>query len=561
MRLNWPPSTYRLIFRLYGAALLLVTVVLVSFSLASYRSSVAPLTLAVVFMALVAGEHIKFGIAGLVYTLAVPPQIAACLLLPPPDALILSFASILILELISRRAWDKKVFNIAHTCVNVGVGNLVFAYLAPIGPGASPLTALTHPLATLLLISTFLLCDTPLVQIGLWCIHAGKHRITIHTLWEGILPELAAIPIGLLTAIMYQLAPPAALLLVVPLILLIAAFSTADRYVQEQKARVAADARAEEQGLRAALLEEVAHFGHAVSLKDSTALLDAITKAVAVVSGATSVEVQVAAHAGVPATRASICTMVGLDMERVILPELHELTDGECGTVGTITLRGRPQESNSTRDAVLTILLGQATLALANEALHQDAMHRATTDVLTGLHNRAGGLTHINRLIAQTRRSGTALSLIQIDLDGFKGINDTWGHGAGDAALIAVATALRATSRASDTPIRLGGDEFLIVLADTDLTDGHEVAARLCMTLNPLRFDYMDRTLTVGASVGIVTWEVAMRDDDLLRAADEAAYAAKKQGKGCVATIKDAHALVNVGVPPRDVQPLASVYP
>ena len=88
-------------------------------------------------------------------------------------------------------------------------------------------------------------------------------------------------------------------------------------------------------------------------------------------------------------------------------------TDSEHNIVGTVTLWGRARESNPTRDAVLAILLGQGTLTLENEALHRDTLHRATTDVLTSLSNRAGGLAHINRLIAQARRSGSALSLIQ----------------------------------------------------------------------------------------------------------------------------------------------------
>jgi len=326
---------------------------------------------------------------------------------------------------------------------------------------------------------------------------------------------------------------------------------------RRRAARAAANVRAEEQERRARLLEEVARFGQATSLTDTSALLAAIAQAVATVSGTASVEVWVAAHAGAPAASASSHAADAADGARMAPSETHELTGGEQGTVGTITLRGRPQESDPTRDAVLAILLGQVALALANDVLHRDAIHGATTDALTTLHNRAGGLAHIHRLIPQARRSGAALSLLQLDLDGFKAINDTWGHEAGDAALVAVAGALRATCRTSDVPIRLGGDEVLVVLADTDLTAGREVAHRLCTALNPLRFDYMGRTLTVGASLGVVAWEIGMDDDDLLRAADEAAYAAKKQGKGRVATSADALALVGVGVPVRDRRSIA----
>lgn len=559
MRLTWTPRADRLPFRLYVAGLSLIGVALFLFSFSATRDTATLATFVVVSVALVGGEYIGFPIAGVHHTLAAPAQIAACVLLPPSGALALSVLSVLIIHFLRppKRAWDVRAFNLAHTAISVGASGIAYAHVARVGAAAAATDTLTHPLATMLLIATFLACDGPLLHIGLWCLHRGAYRVTLHILWEGILPEFAALPIGLLAAILYQVAPPATLFLVVPLILLTIAFKASDRYVREQTARAAADMRAEEQKRRARLLEEVARFGQAASLTDTGALLTAIARAVATVSGAASVEVRVAAHAGAPAASASSHVADAVNGTCMAPSETHELTSGEQGPVSTITLRGRPQKSDPTRDAVLAILLGQVALALANDALHRDAIHRATTDALTTLHNRAGGLAHLQRLIAQARRSGAALSLLQLDLDGFKAINDTWGHEAGDAALVAVASVLRATCRTSDVPIRLGGDEFLVVLADTDLTAGREVAHRLCMALNPLRFDYMSRTLTVGASLGVVAWEVGMGDEGLLRAADEAAYAAKKQGKGRVATSADALALVGVSVSVRDRRPIA----
>ncbi len=565
MRSRRTPHTDRLPFRLYVAGLTLIGVALFLLSFSATRDTATLATVVVVSVALVGGEYIGFLIAGVRHTLAAPAQIAACVLLPPSGALALSVLSVLIIRTLqpskqpSKRAWDVRAFNLAHTAITVGASGIAYAHVARVGAEAAATDTLTHPLATLLLITTFLTCDGPLLHIGLWCLRRGTHHITLHILWEGVLPEFAALPIGLLAAILYQVAPPATLLLVVPLILQTIAFKASDRYIREQTARVAADVRAEEQERRARLLEEVAHFGQVASLTDTGALLAAIAGAVATVSGAASVEVRVEAHAGVPAASASSHAADDAAGARTAPSETHELTGGEHGPVGTITLRGRPQESDPTRDTVLAILLGQVALALANDALHRDALHRATTDALTTLHNRAGGLAHIQRLIAQARRSGAALSLLQLDLDGFKAINDTWGHEAGDAALVAVAGTLRATCRTSDVPIRLGGDEFLVVLADTDLTAGREIAQRLCTALNPLRFDYMSRTLIVGASLGVVAWEVGMDDDVLLRAADEAAYAAKKQGKGRVSTSTDAHALVGMGVPVRDPRSIADI--
>ncbi len=441
MRSRWTPRTDRLPFRLYVAGLTLVGVALFLFSFFATRDTATLATFVVVSVALVGGEYIGFLIADVYHTLAAPAQIAACVLLPPPGALALSVLSVLITQFLRppKRAWDARAFNLAHTAINVGASGIVYAHLARVGAAASATDTLTHPLATVLLIATFLVCDAPLLHIALWCLHRGTYRVTPHTLWEDNLPELAALPIGLLAAILYQIAPPAALLLVVPLVLLAITFKGSDRYVREQTARAAADVRAEEQERRARLLEEVARFGQAANLTDTGALLAAVARAVATVSGAANVEVRVAAHAGVPAASAVWPDADAADGARMAPSETHELTGGEQGPIGAITLRGRPQESDPTRDAVLAILLGQVALALANDALHRDALHRATTDALTGLHNRAGGLAHIQRLIAQARRSGAALSLLQLDLDGFKAINDTCGHEAGDMALVAVA--------------------------------------------------------------------------------------------------------------------------
>lgn len=555
MRSKWPPHTYHVIFRLYVAAMTAAVIVIFSISFTIQHGLVAPLTLMAVGLALVGGEHIKFKIGGTVNSLAAPAQIAACVLLPPPDALALSVMSVSIAQLMARRTWSKRVFNIAHTGVILGLSSAAFAHFAPVGPEASPLTVLTHPLATILLIFIYLICDIPLVHAGLWCVRQGAHRVTAHVLWEGLLPELAAIPIGLLAAIMYQLAPPATLLLVGPLVLLSAAFAASDRYVREQTASIAADARAEEQARRAAFLQEVAHFGPAASLTDPAGLVRAIARSVAVISGASSVEVHAAVLAGTPPARIGGPSIAARHADNTAQPERRNLLDSEHRALGTVTLWGQSLDDDPTRDAALTILLGHATLALANMALHQDVARRATTDTLTDLDNRAGGLAHLHRSIARAERARAHLSLLQIDMDRFKEINDIWGHAAGDAALVAVAAALRALSRDGDVPIRLGGDEFLIVLADTDLVDAHEVADRLCATLNPLRFEYLGRTHEIGASIGVATWGVGMDDTDLLRVVDEAAYAAKKMGKGCVATIEQARILSDVPVPTRDARP------
>ena len=134
--------------------------------------------------------------------------------------------------------------------------------------------------------------------------------------------------------------------------------------------------------------------------------------------------------------------------------------------------------------------------------------------------------------LAERSRPGSVAALF-LDLDDFKTINDTLGHGAGDEALVAVADRVRSALRGSDLAARLGGDEFGILLRDLpDESGAIEVAERLLTTLNePLLI--ADVAVDAGASIGIATDSPSMRTvDDLLGDADIAMYRAKAQGKG-----------------------------
>lgn len=156
------------------------------------------------------------------------------------------------------------------------------------------------------------------------------------------------------------------------------------------------------------------------------------------------------------------------------------------------------------------------------------------TDPLTGLYNRAGFHGALVRALGDAGRSESGCAVLYVDLDGFKQINDTLGHDAGDLALVRVAELLRASIRSEDAAARLGGDEFAIVaLGAHDADEAGRIARRILDGVAAIRMSEQPR-LRLGASVGgcLVAPGERPSPDDVLRAADEAMFVAKRHGKG-----------------------------
>ena len=160
--------------------------------------------------------------------------------------------------------------------------------------------------------------------------------------------------------------------------------------------------------------------------------------------------------------------------------------------------------------------------------LEQQVSHDAYHDALTGL----GNLARARALLHAVADSGAHATAVLVDLDGFKSVNDTYGHAQGDALLCAVADRLRDCVRADDEVVRIGGDEFLLVLTgDGTRADGDVVARRV---LDALRAPVVVAgwPMSVGASLGLARSSTAVTPDELLRNADLAMYAAKAAGRG-----------------------------
>ncbi len=159
--------------------------------------------------------------------------------------------------------------------------------------------------------------------------------------------------------------------------------------------------------------------------------------------------------------------------------------------------------------------------------------HQATHDALTGLTNRWLFNEYLRQAIALAQRDGRRVALLLLDLDGFKTVNDTFGHAVGDKLLVDVARSLAAHVRASDVVARIGGDEFVVLLREVDaLSDAVMVANKLIAALaSPRSLDGI--RIQTGCSLGIAMYPGAAQEPEaLVHCADLAMYYAKAQGRG-----------------------------
>lgn len=217
------------------------------------------------------------------------------------------------------------------------------------------------------------------------------------------------------------------------------------------------------------------------------------------------------------------------------------LADGELNHP-ILSQQNAGQLGASLQDAVHAL----ATSMQEREEFRRLMTHEATHDGLTGITNRKASLAQLNRGLARTQRSGATLAVLFVDLDGFKAVNDTHGHRAGDTVLRTIAQRMVNTVRASDQVGRLGGDEFVVIAEPVeDVADAIELAERLLAAIaEPIQCDGV--LLDVSASVGIsMSDEVASTTtsppdgNDLLRDADLAVYKAKSEGRSRIELCDD----------------------
>jgi len=188
---------------------------------------------------------------------------------------------------------------------------------------------------------------------------------------------------------------------------------------------------------------------------------------------------------------------------------------------------------------IVNIVLGFAQtimlIVITSHRLQMDLQQQATHDPLTNIFNRRALKTLAERDIARSNRRGTLISVLMIDADHFKKINDAFGHAVGDAVLVAIAKKIQCGLRTEDVLARFGGEEFLVMLPDTSLKHACEVADRIRIAVSNIALPVLPDGHRFTVSIGVAERRgVQQSFDELVEMADQALYQAKKNGRNKV---------------------------
>jgi diguanylate cyclase (GGDEF)-like protein len=196
-------------------------------------------------------------------------------------------------------------------------------------------------------------------------------------------------------------------------------------------------------------------------------------------------------------------------------------------SVGALFLE--PDADSIVDVTVMRAAADRVALSLATRRVLETAQRQATTDGLTGLHNRHFLGEQLKLMHSLAVRHAQPYSVLAIDVDGLKNVNDTFGHEQGDLALRGFANTLKKTLRASDVSVRTGGDEFLILMPQSALEEARIAAERVREAVELQ--GRADPKIAITVSVGVSTWRPGRSAEQVLEAADSMLYAAKRAGK------------------------------
>lgn len=206
-----------------------------------------------------------------------------------------------------------------------------------------------------------------------------------------------------------------------------------------------------------------------------------------------------------------------------------------CGQTRAYFYCGLARKLKQHRRELLTVLLQALGIAITNYLERKRLENAALIDPLTHCYNRRAFQDVLMQAIARAERYRTDLSLVMLDIDYFKQINDRYGHPSGDAVLKAVAKTLQAAIRKSDYLARYGGEEFVLVLPETRFSKAIDLAERLRRILEQVSVQCGGGAISVTASFGVAAFKGGMQAEELLHKADEMLYEAKRQGRNRVA--------------------------
>jgi diguanylate cyclase (GGDEF)-like protein len=188
-----------------------------------------------------------------------------------------------------------------------------------------------------------------------------------------------------------------------------------------------------------------------------------------------------------------------------------------------------------TNRGMAALVLYSLCFLVYRNSLSADVLRRlATTDPLTGAFNRRHFMELMTREQRRADRYGTIYSVLMIDIDHFKRVNDTYGHQVGDLAIQAMANACHKMMRPTDIVARYGGEEFIVTLTHTDLQGAIKVAERLRQSVSEIVLQTEQAPLSFTISIGVSTYVKPSKLDQIIGAADQALYAAKEGGRNRV---------------------------
>jgi diguanylate cyclase (GGDEF)-like protein len=421
---------------------------------------------------------------------------------------------------------ERVVTGVADAWYAVGAALVVMAAGTPpaeLGQWAVPLLALVAQCATDLLTATIR------EWLGRGIAPAAQVRVvlTVYAI------DACLTPVGFLVA-MAAAGPEYAFVLILPLLALLAALA-ADRAARIREAVDRLDQLTEEHGR----LDRAIHrIGEAFGSKlDRAALIDIGVRTAVEALGA---DFGRATAAGVDATGPVVEAMTAAELASLQTGALRVARHGDHVAIAqrltgseVLVVGRRGPAFTQEEQALFGYLARQTALAIENVALHDQLRRQATVDELTGLANHRRFQEALQQEAQRTSRSGRPTGLVLVDIDGFKAINDTYGHQFGDVVLEAVADAVARSCRATDVAARFGGDVLAVVLSDTDIEGAWTTGETIRRAIEALELALPDGTaLRVTASVGVSALEPGGGDAaTVIEAADIARYEAKRAGR------------------------------
>jgi diguanylate cyclase (GGDEF)-like protein len=240
---------------------------------------------------------------------------------------------------------------------------------------------------------------------------------------------------------------------------------------------------------------------------------------------------------GAPARPPRRATPASVGTAHALAVPMRSVLGSGAENLGVLSIARHRRRFSHEEEELLQYLAGQAVVSIENASLHETVERQAVTDELTGLANLRAFHATLEHELERSRRFNTPLSLVMLDLDNFKQVNDEYGHQQGDEVLAMVADVLRGFSRDIDAPARYGGDELAVILPQTDSDGAAQLAERMREAVERLNVVALngDDALTLGASFGVAAApECAADKEGLIAAADAALYRAKRSGRSRV---------------------------